>query len=70
MTVKRDEIRDKNIQNMLDFKTSTVSNEIKNIIIYKFYRDLFNELNFEAQQVMIKDYTDLDYCVKYGEIKW
>jgi|TARA_R110001606_G_scaffold388224_1_gene553398 hypothetical protein len=70
MTVKRDEIRDKNIQNMLDFKTSTASNEIKNIIIYKFYRDLFNELNFEDQQVMIKDYTDLDYCVKYGEIKW
>ena len=46
MTVKRDEIRDKNIQNMLDFKTSTASNEIKNIIIYKFLFSYYYICNY------------------------
>ena len=64
------DLRDKNIQDMLDFKVLNVSNEDKEIILYQFYKDVFNELTLHDQQIMIKTYTDLDPSIRYGENKW
>lgn len=63
------DLRDKNIQDMLDFKVLNVSNEDKEIILYQFYKDVFNELTLHDQQIMIKTYTDLDPRIRYGENK-
>ena len=64
------DLRDKNIQDRLDFKVLNVSNEDKEIILYQFYKDVFNELTLHDQQIMIKTYTDLDPSIRYGENKW
>ena len=64
------DLRDKNIQDMLDFKVLNVSNEDKEIILYQFYKDVFNELTLHDQQIMIKTYTDLHPSIRYGENKW